>query len=577
MAPVRFERFRPIVLCLFFCLPLLSVAGRAQETAAGAAEPNRFLAIQPVAAPDETERDRPAARDANARDVRAAVGLADIARTQMRYAEAFAVLRRLTPPDARADEAPPDALNALGALYLAAEDFSRAEAAYRRLQDRAPDDPRAALGLAQVALARQRYPECKRAIHDLLSRHPDFALAHALLAQIHIEENQPAEAARSAERAVALAPNNPETLSALCSVRIMEKKPESVRALAQKILDLNPYNVRVRRILSQYVRSKKSRPVASPAAQRAFRDGLAAARRRDHLRAVAAYAAATEQDPAFLEALLGLGAAALDGGLADQAERAAERAVRLDPDSPLAHLQLSLAHLERHERARRELGVADAVPSADPEAPATDAPPELGEVFVAADALSPAQRRTLWRSVAPFARFLPELKRRGAKHYLLALDQQLADVPAYAGLADQITFDGRFYGSIRGVGGVVTVSGIEHLAAVERGGFNTIAHEFAHQVHACALDAKTLARIQALYAAARRDGKTLDYYAAANEMEYFAQGYEAYVSRRKRPNLGPTGRHTRDELLRVDPDLYRLIDELARPPAAPAPASASGR
>lgn len=576
MAPVRFERLRPVVLCLFFCLPLLSVAGRAQETAAGAAEPNRLLALQPAPAPDETERVLRAARDANPRDVRAAVGLADIARTQMRYAEAFAVLRRLIPPDAPAAEAPPDALNALGALHFAAEDFSRAEAAYRRLQDRAPDDPRAALGLAQVALARQRYPECKRAVHDLLSRHPDFALAHALLAQIHIEENQPAEAARSAERAVALAPNNPETLAVLCSVRIMEKKPEAVRALAQKILALNPYHVRVRRILSQYVRSQKSRPVASPAAQRAFRDGLAAARRRDHPRAVAAYAAATEQDPAFLQALLGLGAAALDGGLPDQAERAAERAVRLDPDNPLAHLQLSLAHLERHERARRELGVADAdsdAPATD--APATDAPPELGEVFVASDALSPAQRRTLWRSVAPFARFLPELKRRGAKHYLLALDQQLADVPAYAGLADHITFDGRFYGSIRGVGGVVTVSGIEHLAAVDRGGFNTIAHEFAHQVHACALDAKTLARIQALYAAARRAGKTLDYYAAANEMEYFAQGYEAYVSRRKRPNLGPTGRHTRDELLRVDPDLHRLIDELARPPAAPA--SASGR
>lgn len=155
------------------------------------------------------------------------------------------------------------------------------------------------------------------------------------------------------------------------------------------------------------------------------------------------------------------------------------------------------------------------------------------------------------------------MKNRGAKHYLLPLDRRLPEIPGYETLEERTTFDGRFYGSIRGVGGLLTVSGIEYLNVVESGGFNTIAHEFAHQVHSSVFDKPLLDRIQSLYAKALREGRTLDYYAAANEWEYFAQGYEAYISLSKRPGLGVTGRHTRDELKKTDPALFEIIEELA--------------
>ena len=54
----------------------------------------------------------------------------------------------------------------------------------------------------------------------------------------------------------------------------------------------------------------------------------------------------------------------------------------------------------------------------------------------------------------------------------------------------------------------------------------------------------------------------LDYYAAANEEEYFAQGYEAFISDRKRPSAGVTGRHTNQELLKRDPELYQFLAKL---------------
>ena len=72
-----------------------------------------------------------------------------------------------------------------------------------------------------------------------------------------------------------------------------------------------------------------------------------------------------------------------------------------------------------------------------------------------------------------------------------------------------------------------------------------------------------LSAIHSLYEAARRQGRALDYYAAANEFEYFAAGYEAFVSTFKRPAAGFTARHTRDELKTRDPGLYNLLTKMA--------------
>src|SRR5215470_12824177 len=81
--------------------------------------------------------------------------------------------------------------------------------------------------------------------------------------------------------------------------------------------------------------------------------------------------------------------------------------------------------------------------------------------------------------------------------------------------------------------------------------------------------------IRRLYLFARRSGRALDYYAASDEYEYFAQGYEAFVSTFKRPGTGLTARHTRRELSTRDPGLYSFLVAISRRPfrqAAPQPA-----
>ncbi len=522
---------------------------------------------------NEAERAFETARVADKNNISALLGLAEIARIKLDYQQsleflhqaAFLAQARLEPESVASkavDETYLSLLNSYGILYLTIEDPVTAGQFFEKILQISPQDSRAWLGKATVALLNRDYAQSENILTRLSTKRPNDSSVYSTLAKVFLEQNRYPQASSAAQRALDLDPFNLEAKSVLCSVRVIERNPEAVRKLAQEVLDLNPYNARIRRLFSQYIRSRKAMPAVLPEAQKYFEKASDFARRKEIERAIEAYEQATQLSPAFLQAYLGLGACALSDGNLELATVAAEQATTIDPENALAQLQLSLAHAELHERARKAVGIN--LPDL-PAPPEQTAPTDIGEVFVNYFGLAADQQRIINLSVAPFAHLLPELKRRGAKHYLLPLDRQLPEIAGYEMLEDRTTFDGRYYSSIRGVGGLVTVSGIEYLNVVEQGGFNTIAHEFAHQVHSSVFDKPLLERIQALYAKAVREGRTLDYYAAANEWEYFAQGYEAYVSISKRPGLGITGRHTRDELRKLDPALYTLIEELANP------------
>ncbi|MFQ3581260.1 MAG: tetratricopeptide repeat protein [Chloracidobacterium sp.] len=454
-----------------------------------------------------------------------------------------------------------DALAELGLIYLTAECLEPAADYFQTLARRFPDDPRGLTGLATVALAQGRLDDCEQQLKTLLTRYPNTAGVHVVGARLFIERNQVSEARHHAEQAVALAPEHPEALAALCAVRVMERKPQDVRQLAERILERQPNNIRVRRTYSQYIRSQKAHPVPPAEARVAYAAAQAARQQHDIAAATRYLDQALTHYPDFFAALLSRAALAIEREDIERAEALARRALALDPHHPLPHLQLSLVNLARHEMAARELGAR--IPDVDFHgAPTTIA--DIETVFPNIETLTPRQKQIVLGTVAPLAHLLPKLQRCGAKHWILPLDRQLGDLPGCAPLAERATFDGRYYGSLRGVGGVVTVSGIETLRAVEHGGFNTLAHEFAHQIHSCALDTATLDRIEKLYDAAVREGRALDYYAASDKFEYFAQGYEAYVSTVKRRPASPTAGHTRADLARRDPKLFALFEELTQ-------------
>jgi hypothetical protein len=164
-------------------------------------------------------------------------------------------------------------------------------------------------------------------------------------------------------------------------------------------------------------------------------------------------------------------------------------------------------------------------------------------------------------AVSPLRPWWPALIAAGARHDLMDLPENLSDREMRADLRTKRTFDGRHYDHLRGVGGLHAATGVEKIDEASDLAFHTLAHEIAHQVLTHAFPPELGARVKALYARALIEDRCLDYYAATNVDEYFAQGYEAFISQVKRGCLKETQRHTRVELRTRDPALYAFLVE----------------
>ena len=485
----------------------------------------------------------------------AVLGLARVARAKIEYARALGLLEK-------ADSEHPNSVAVLvefGSIYLAAEDPELARRYFERALRISAADAPATVGLAGVDLLERGFQRAIQSLRHCLGREPQNSAARAMLARALLEINKESEAAEEAGRAVALDAYNVEALYVLANVKSRERKADESRSLARRVLSLDPLNFSARRMLSQYLDGQVGyEQRVSEQARMRYASARWLRQEGELTRAVTELEAALRIEPRYYRALIALADIWLRQGDYERAADSAKLATTVDPDGAIAHFELSCAYRGVNERARVEIGAVD-FGALYYEQPAPAAYALTREIFPEYGSLIRRQQVVIDAAVEPLAMFLPRLARRKARHYLLAFDQRPSDLHGFADVVGEKTFDGRYYASLRGVGGRVTVSGVEHLEQAALGGFNTIAHEFAHQVHIAAFGKGEVKEIRRLYERARVEGRTLDYYAAANEHEYFAQGYEAYISNRKRPSAGVTGRHTRQELSSRDPELYRFL------------------
>lgn len=259
---------------------------------------------------------------------------------------------------------------------------------------------------------------------------------------------------------------------------------------------------------------------------------------------------------------LRLAVGALSVGERARAIELMERVLKKDPGHPIAHRLLGetlYANRTAQSMALQDeafLALRKALPKPDTRRlPVAD--------FVAGyETLSPSRRMIVDRTAALFRKQLSKLVTVGGRHDLLAELERTTDAKARANLRGRRTFDGRVWDDVRGVGGMHAATGIEALDEAATFGFDTFAHEVAHQVHFFTFSPLQRARVRSLYRAAMQQRCCLDYYAASNEAEYFGQGVEAFVSLAKRPGSETTHGHTRFELLRIDPKLHDFIATL---------------
>lgn len=401
-----------------------------------------------------------------------------------------------------------------------------------------PGDPAASREAAAAHLALHRPAEAARALALL---DDDAAVTWRLRAELALLQGRTEAAWRAASTALRQAPGQADVVATAAEAAYRSGRLERARRLYATTVRLDPWHEVANLRLGSGFAPRGDRLVFRSVAQRqGFDEAAAAWRAHDLETALARFADLVADAPDEPRFRLGLGLVLR--------ERAWAECAALPPDTSW------LADEARRPVAgegRLVPGVAD---------------------------LAPDHLAVVRRALRPWEAWLPELLAAGGRHEVLPLAVSLVDAPEREDLADQTTFDGRWYAHLRGVGGLHAATGEEKLRAAACHEFDTFAHELAHQILSYALPETVRGEVHALWRQAVEAGRCLDAYAASNADEYFAQGFEAFVSPWKRPGVRRTASHTRDELRDVDPALLALLERLttrdregAASPAAPPP------
>jgi tetratricopeptide (TPR) repeat protein len=438
----------------------------------------------------------------------------------------------------------PAILVARGDVHLKLRDYSLAESFYYEALSSDEDMAEAHIGLAFCARVRGDTAagelHMKRAL-EIDDQLPEILTAYAMTA---MEERNLDRAEQYLQTALRADPYHSESRGALGYIYFRKGDMKSCVRELKLAVRFNPYNFTAHRHLG---RGMNADGYPDEVADSEFDALILSADRVASKNPAAArlmLSSSLEQYTAQPRLLTELAFLCLRLNEEDNAIEYAQAALELCPSYSMAHFAISQA-LNRRLRRQDELSNSLRSTIMDREI----AEPEgLRDVFVNYDTLSDEYRKMVLVSIEPLKGFLNELHTAGGRHFVMPLNMRMWQVPL-----EQVpergtrTFDGRLWDDVKGVGGLHAVTGESAIRTALDGGFNILAHEFAHQVHINALPETIKKEIEGLYQKALKSGRTLDYYAAANELEYFAQGVEAYVSTVKGPELRGTSGHSRQE------------------------------
>ncbi|HEX5973179.1 MAG TPA: tetratricopeptide repeat protein [Gemmatimonadaceae bacterium] len=504
------------------------------------------------------------------RQVDARLALASVDRSRLDFAaadEQLAVAVRLAPRSipvrlARADAA------------LERADLAHAAVLYAAVLRVEPGSSPAALGLARVAYARNQLDSARRRLDALLGREPALTAALLLRATIHHSQQQLPK--WKADAAAALASDSLSPAAHLAWAGVVRDAGQVDAAYREAVaaLALDPYDEGAHSYIGNggsITSYGRYPPLADDSVPPSLGRTLAAAdsalARRSFGRAERLYRAALMAHPMSAAAMLGIGAVHYRRGQYRTALDWYLRTAQAYPDLGIAHYGAATAMKALRDQRNPEVQAARRRFRAMPR-PAE--PERLRDVFPDYDRLDADLQKVILLAVAPVRHYIPLLATAGATFRLIPFERRMWEMPDKERTRGTRTFDLRLWDDVKGQGGFHALSGEEWVRDAMNGRYNVLSHEFMHQVHGTVLTDEQRAEITRLFATAKRERRTLDSYADFNEMEYFAQAYEAAISETKLSDQKGTSGHTRAELERLDPDVHRFIITLARRPATDA-------
>jgi len=471
----------------------------------------------------------------------------------MEYKTAFGRIREslsIAPED-------PDALAMLALLLIHLDDLDRAEEAVSRVLRKSPAHSFACICRAHIRILRKEPEEAARMFAAAIKENRWNAAAYVGLGQALSGMDRSPEALSVLNAGIRRNTFLPPLHAMKAFVLFKLKRVDEACRSYRDSLDLDPEFPGGHGIQA-FFESAESESLWPPEpAKRDLAEAVRAMEAGDPAKAREKAGEAARADPTCLFAWLVLGSASFDLEDFESALDAARKSIALDPRAPLPRTLFVTSLTLKQECKRLELSKIDFYEKFR----ATETPevPGIERVFPNYVSLTADGKKVVRTAVAPFARCLPALEKGKVVHFLLPLYRHFTDLSGMTEWKGQPTFDGRCYDAVRGAAGQFAVSGVETLWPATRLGFNVIAHEFAHQIHRYALGGEDQSEISRLYERAKKEGRCLDYYAAENEQEYFAQGYEAFVSPFKRPTSSETSKNTRADLEEKDPDFYGFL------------------
>ena len=489
------------------------------------------------------------------------VTLADLLRRSYRFEEGEEILKRaLGVASYKVD------VKLLEARFkIDRMDFEAARNIYKNILEENLVPAEALCGLAELFYWINRYEDAERFIQECLHLDPDFAQACVIQSRIYRIRQENDKWNELGRKAVEIDPFNDDARANLATILFRgEGNLQEGHEQAKIALRINPYSHLARFYLGNgwtphYYEEQEieGAPETVKTIEELLKEGDAHLLEREFNRADQAFREVLELMPENITAMIGRGTAYYHKQDYDTALAWFSKVLGVDPDYGLAHYGICQSLLRKKDRANVKF---DEIERAFKFRDAIE-PPYIKDVFINYEKLDKDLQKILCISVEPLKNYLRALKIAGATFYLTPFHKFLWEAPYNQGLRGQRTFDLRLWDDVKGNGGFHATSGEDWERDVKYLRFNVVAHEFAHQVHPF-LSKKHREEIKWLFLKAKKERKTLDFYADFNEWEYFAVGVEAYVSEEKLADQKIGYGHTRKELLEKDPDLYYFIENL---------------
>ena len=439
-------------------------------------------------------------------------------------------------------------------------DLAAADTIYRELLRSNPGSAPARLGLAEITFWTDQHADAQELLDQTLEIDPTLAPAHLLAARIHREAQATAEWRAAVRSAVEVDSLSADGHAAMATLLRSDGALEDAYRHAQIAIELDPFSHGAHSYLGNggslfgydSVPADPSEFDGRVAELLTLGDTHLLARR--YREAMGPFRDVLAEEPGNVVALMGIGTAYYHLGEFETALGWFSRILADHPGYGLAHYGVSYALRRMQDRILVGL---DEMRTVFEQRDAPE-PPGLREVFPDYERLDDELQKIVRLSVAPFSNYLPALAVAGATFHLLPFHKLLWQSPHKERTKGTRTFDLRLWDDVKGQGGFHAVGGEEWVRDVRYQRWNVVTHEFTHQVHGMFPDSMR-AEVARLFQTAKTERRTLDYYADFNEMEYFAQAAEAFISEIKFTDQRGTSKHTRDLLAVRDSALFEFL------------------